>query len=245
MRRPRMFWLSLALSLATFACNDDQPAHPFESDAAEDTDDAEGADAAGSESDRVVARSPNDVGRSGCIERLVPITGEVPTSRGFSAADVLRIVGQRRTAPLTWRDGRSTEITLSVLSAQAFLILSRDDPKYTANNVTFCDDRIVVQLHARLTTNDGKLDAELPELTLLARDARRLSGGSRGMPKSALRGSYAATAAKENECLYYTQVSVSLSESHFSGALLDSIANTPCDRRRDSSAVSSRTSVTW
>lgn len=242
MRRPRTFWLSLGLSLATFACSDGQPAHPFESDAAEDAEAPEDADAEG---ERDAARSPNDVGRSGCIERLVPITGDVPTSRGFSAADVLRTVGQRRTAPLTWRDGRSTEITLSVLSAKAFLVLSRDDPKYTANNVTFCDDRVVVQLHARLTTNDGRLDADLPELTLLARDARRLSGGSRGMPKSALRGSYAATAAKENECLYYTQVSVSLSESHFSGALLDAIANTPCDRRRDSSAVSSRTSVTW
>jgi hypothetical protein len=155
------------------------------------------------------------------------------------------MVRDERVASLTWPDGTTTEVKLTALDAEASLVKSRNDPNYGPNVATRCEDRVTVQVHARLSTADAKFDVEIPSLLLDVTDDLSMWGTSGGLPKRTLRTSYTDTAVAENECLHFTAVRVVLSESEFHGNLANIVGTGPCESSSRNAGVEERAGATW
>jgi hypothetical protein len=164
----------------------------------------------------------------------------MPPTRPVVAS--LQFVAAPRSAEIAWEDGTRAQVQLTISEPRVFLVESTANP--AAPNIAFpCVDHIVVRGQVYLTTSDGRLREHIGEFDL--KSSGNFLSGTWPVAADDLEGTYAQGAAAQNECFLGTQIELVVSETAFTGTVIDSIANEACGDFADDTGVSPRTRGTW
>jgi hypothetical protein len=171
-----------------------------------------------------------------CLETRAPASAD-------DAEALLALVAAPRTAPVTWADGTTTELTFALEGPAPFFVSSRPNPRFTLDIAVECRDHLLLSGTGRLRTADGRLDESWAQAEL-----RSTGNGEAVLVQSVgvdqLRGSYRPP-TEASECFRAVQFELTLSPEGFSGSFVDTIAGAPCGAGAPSTPVSGRRGVTF
>jgi len=194
MRTPWIFLLSLAA-----ACGDG--------------DSHVGPDGSGGE-------QASEGGRIGCIETTTPYSADTNTAEGQADQALLDAVAGEHASMLTWQDGITAELNVTMTQARLVKVASRPDPNFVLDIVRQCTDRVRVEGTLGIKTADGRLNETFEHAIFEPAE----SGGSASawlhLKASELRGRYVrqGTGAGQLSAVYF---SLTLGSEEFSGFITE------------------------
>ncbi len=181
---------------------------------------------------------------NGCLETKSELDADSPTPLGYSVKEVLPLTSTQRTAAIAWNDGTHSTLTMSFADERGYWVQSHDDPNATLAIARSCFDHVAIVAQIRIATDDGRLSETFFPVELAVVDRDHVQGSVAGAPAAEIRGTYGAN-VEQGSCLLYIQINFGLSSAAFSGSIVETRADAPCERVGAQAGVSSVMGGQW